>query len=201
LKEIENLIGISGFLYAGNHGLEFEEQGLHFEPTEKELFENILPRVELKLKQQLENFKGVWVENKTLTLSVHYRELQDDRINEVKNVIMQTLQSEVSFQNLVLRAGKKVWEIRPPSSWNKGKLALWLLARIEALCQSPFLPIYIGDDQTDEDAFGVLVRERGVCVRVTQNPQEPTGANYYLSSPKEVFDFLSRFIQLKSVES
>ena len=56
--------------------------------------------------------------------------------------------------------GKKVYELLPDIDWNKGKAVLWLLETLE-LERGNALPIYIGDDRTDEDAFCAL-EKRGV---------------------------------------
>ena len=52
------------------------------------------------------------------------------------------------------------------------------------------LPIYLGDDRTDEDAFAAL-RGRGLGILVTATPR-PTLADYSLQDPEEVRDFLAR---------
>lgn len=56
-----------------------------------------------------------------------------------------------------LTRGKKVIEIRPSIKWNKGDALLYLLETLGFADSSDVLPIYIGDDKTDEDAFKVRV--------------------------------------------
>ena len=51
--------------------------------------------------------------------------------------------------------GKKVFELRPASEWHKGKAVVWLLEAL-GLAGSDALPVYLGDDVTDEDAFGAV---------------------------------------------
>ncbi len=71
-------------------------------------------------------------------------------------------------------------------SWN-GKL--WLLETLD-LARGKVLPIYIGDDRTDEDAFRAL-EKRGVAILVSEHPQV-TAANYWLRNPDEVERFLQK---------
>ena len=85
--------------------------------------------------------------------------------------------------------GKKVYELLPDIDWNKGKAVLWLLETL-GLESRNVLPIYIGDDRTDEDAFRAL-EKRGVAILVSEHPQV-TAANYCLSNPEEVERFLQK---------
>ena len=84
--------------------------------------------------------------------------------------------------------GKKVYELLPDIDWNKGKAMLWLLETL-GLEGENALPIYIGDDRTDEDAFSAL-EQRGIGILVSdQSP--PTAARYSLKNPAEVEEFMA----------
>jgi trehalose-phosphatase len=84
---------------------------------------------------------------------------------------------------LCLGYGKMLFEIRPESTMNKGTAVLELLNHVN---QGGVLPLYIGDDQTDEDAFKVL--KKGITIFVGL----PTHslAQYYVNDPVEVHAFL-----------
>jgi trehalose-phosphatase len=84
--------------------------------------------------------------------------------------------------------GKKVYELLPDIDWNKGKAMLWLLETL-GLEGRNALPIYIGDDRTDEDAFRVL-EQRGIGILVSEQ-SPPTAARYSLKNPAEVEEFLA----------
>lgn len=49
----------------------------------------------------------------------------------------------------------QVLEVRPVIDWNKGKAVEFLLESLGLSHRDDILPIYIGDDRTDEDAFKV----------------------------------------------
>jgi alpha,alpha-trehalase len=83
--------------------------------------------------------------------------------------------------------GKKVYELLPDIDWDKGKAVLWLLETLD-LVRGKVLPIYIGDDRTDEDAFRAL-EKRGVAILVSEHAQV-TAANYWLNNPAQVERFL-----------
>jgi trehalose-phosphatase len=84
--------------------------------------------------------------------------------------------------------GKKVYELLPDIDWNKGNAMLWLLETLGLEARNA-LPIYIGDDRTDEDAFRVL-EQRGIGILVSEQ-LPPTAARYSLKNPPEVEEFLA----------
>jgi len=78
-----------------------------------------------------------------------------------------------------------VLEVKPRLDWNKGKAAQLLIEKVAP----ESLPIYAGDDSTDEDAF--LQLSRGVTILVTNTPIQ-TSARYYLRDADEVKEFLKQ---------
>ena len=87
--------------------------------------------------------------------------------------------------------GKKVYELLPDIDWDKGKAVIWLLETL-GLEHENALPIYIGDDRTDEDAFRAL-EQRGVGILVSEQPQV-TAASFWLRNPEQVERFLRELI-------
>jgi trehalose-phosphatase len=81
-----------------------------------------------------------------------------------------------------------VLEIRPNIDWDKGKAVEWVLASIASDIPARYLPVYIGDDRTDEDAFRIL-RRRGLTVLVSSEKMV-SDAEYVLNNVKEVKIFL-----------
>jgi trehalose 6-phosphate phosphatase len=84
--------------------------------------------------------------------------------------------------------GKKVLEVCPPVNWDKGKAVLWLLHNMSFSENTPVLPIYIGDDITDEDAFKLL---KGSGLTVFVGKPKKSNAEYYIKDTNEVLSFLS----------
>ena len=85
--------------------------------------------------------------------------------------------------------GKKVFELQPRLDWHKGKAVLWLLDSL-SLQLPDVVPIYIGDDLTDEDAFHTLAG-CGFTTVVANTPRR-TAARYALQSPAQVQILLQR---------
>jgi trehalose-phosphatase len=85
--------------------------------------------------------------------------------------------------------GKKIFELRPGIPWDKGKALLFLLD-VLGLDREDVLPIYVGDDETDEDAFDAI-RERGLGVVVRgEDDDRPTAAHLALEDPAQARAFL-----------
>jgi trehalose-phosphatase len=99
-----------------------------------------------------------------------------------------------------------VWELRPDLDWDKGRAVLWILAAL-GLDRPDVVPVYLGDDLTDEDAFRALgeplrptegggaARDRiGIGILVAEEPRE-TAARFVLRDPAEVRSFLEGFVE------
>ncbi|MBI1977926.1 MAG: trehalose-phosphatase [Candidatus Omnitrophica bacterium] len=197
LAEVKSLVGVPGVIYAGNHGLEFEGPRTRFVHPKAATIQKQLKGLARKLGQALEPFSGIFVEDKGLTLSVHYRELSETQTKRAKKLFRHVLKPYSGSSQVVVTQGKKVWEVRPSTDWNKGTLILWLLARAIAASSKSKLPIYIGDDRTDEDAFKAL-KDKGIGIKVTNRPDHSSGAAYFLRSPSEVYLFLKRLRALRT---
>ena len=195
LKDIKNKIGLEGIIYAGNHGLEIDGPKIKFKTPVSMRYMAILKKIKTILKKKLSKIKGVIVEDKGLTLSVHYRLVDIKDAWLVKTIFHETLAYYIVSNKIKIRPGKKVLEIRPPLEWDKGKIVLWLLARLKFILGKELcVPIYIGDDATDEDAFRAL-KGKGLTVFVGDSGK--THAKYYLKNTQEVTEFLEQILKIK----
>jgi trehalose 6-phosphate phosphatase len=78
-----------------------------------------------------------------------------------------------------------VFELRPSIQWDKGKALLSLIDML-GLGDADVVPVYVGDDETDEDAFRAI-RDRGIGIVVGDAEDErPTAATYRIGTPDEV---------------
>ena len=132
---------------------------------------------------------GAQVEAKGWTVAVHYRRVAPERAAEVEAVVDRVV---AAHPELVKTHGKKVFELRPAIEWDKGRAVLWLLDAL-GLGGPDALPLYLGDDTTDEDAFRALAGRPGggVGILVAEAPR-PSAASYRLSCPGEVRELLER---------
>lgn len=127
LSDLKKRVGIEGLVYAGNHGLEFEGPKIRFVHPDASAMIKLLERIARNLEEALNQFPGVIIENKGLTVSVHYRKLKPNKVNEAESIFRTVLESFLRASLIRTTAGKKVWEVRAPVKWNKGTTVLWLL--------------------------------------------------------------------------
>lgn len=195
LKDIKNLVGLKDIIYAGNHGLEIEGPKIRFESQVSPKLKSIIRQIKENLENKLSGIKGVFIEDKGLTISVHYRLVDKKAIPLLENIFTELVKPYTIRDKIKINSGKKVYEVKPPVTWDKGKIVSWLLARQQfAQGEDKVFPIYIGDDVTDEDVFRVL-KNKGLTIFVG----EPglSGAQYYLKDTEEVIRFIKQILDLK----
>lgn len=199
LKDIEKNVGVKDIVYAGNHGLEIKGPGLKFTSITPLESKKIIALIKANLKNKLSSIPGVLLEDKGPILSLHYRLVDDQNISMLKDIFNHALSHYVKGRQVRITRGKKVLEVRPAIPWNKGMAVRWLLAKEQAaLKNKKLLPVYIGDDVTDEDAFKAL-GSKGVTIFVGGN--KSSAAQFYLKDALEVYEFLKQVLQLKTTNT
>ena len=181
LRDLEDKVGIPGMVYAGNHGLELRGPGLEFLHPEADGMRQIQAEMFEILKNEVGHLPGVVLENKGLTLSVHYRLAPDASVEQIQERFGATVSPWVAEGQIKTSQGKKVLEVRPNLDWDKGKA----IAHIQGQHPEANLTVFFGDDLTDEDGFAVVQESGGLDVFVGP-ARAPTKALYRLDSPKEV---------------
>jgi trehalose 6-phosphate phosphatase len=117
-------------------------------------------------------------------------------VKAVAEIFRGLTRSPLEEGKIRLTTGKKVFEVRPPIDWNKGKAVERIAGEIKAaLNLRQALTVYLGDDNTDEDAFKVLHHPEGWGIFVG-GENAASAAGYYLDSPAEVAEFISRMLDL-----
>ena len=188
LEDIKKRIGLKNLIYVGNHGLEIEGPKLRYGYFLASEYKAIIRNIDAKLKNKLQRVKGVLVENKTVCISLHYRMAKKKDMPLIKTAFQEVTLPYVVSNKIEIRSGKKMLEVRPPVKWNKGSVVMWLLTRQKVFVKKKsIIPIYIGDDSTDEDAFKAL-RKKGITIFVGK--PGASLAKYYLKNTSEVIKFL-----------
>jgi len=186
LKDIKQKVGLEGLIFAGNHGLEIAYKKGHFiYPAAKRCIP-LIAKIARKLAKEISHFPGAVLEEKTLTLSLHYRLVKGGNLPRLKAVFLRAARPYLATGELRLSLGKKVWELRPSIEWDKGKALLWLVRKLRA---KQALVIYIGDDLTDEDAFRALNGIGGLSILVGR--RKASLARYYLKGTSDTQKFLT----------
>jgi trehalose-phosphatase len=188
LPDIKKKVGLKGIIYSGNHGFQIEGPKLRCQLAVPVAYKNRLQGIEAGLKKKLSGIKGVLIEDKKFFLALHFRLADKRKLPFIKTIFRQSVIQDLKKNKVTVKFGKKVFEIGPPLYWNKGKIVLSLLGRQRVISgKQGILPVYIGDDKTDEDAFRVLKR-KGLTVHVGKSGN--SAAAYYLRDTKEVAEFL-----------
>lgn len=181
LQDVRSRVGIDGIDFAGNHGIELEQDGEpEIHPAAK-AHRAELQRAAEQITAQLESMHGCFVEDKYATATVHYRRADTEDVPLVTEIVERVVADEPGLRTT---AGNKIIEIRPDVDQDKG-------AAIEALVedQPGTLVAYFGDDETDVDAFRALREMDGESVRVAVGEDRPA-AEFLLGSPREVQECL-----------
>lgn len=188
-EDVEAMVGLDALSYAGSHGFDIHAVQRKGEPLQHRAAEQVeegVRTVARRLKEELEPVEGALVEPKRFTVAVHYRMVADEDVDRVAAAVDQVVRGHSELRT---SHGKRVFEIRPDLEWDKGRAVLWLLDALE-LDGRDYVPIYLGDDTTDEDAFRALAG-RGIGVVIASVPR-PSAARYQLQDPGEVGTFLQR---------
>ncbi|MFW6401713.1 MAG: trehalose-phosphatase [Desulfohalobiaceae bacterium] len=186
LADARQLVDVKGLYFAGSHGFEIEGPGgLHMEVEEAQQSLPALEQAESDLRRDLAKIDGAQLERKKFSMAVHYRNVAEERVSEVEACVDRALERAGGLRK---GTGKKVFELGPDIPWHKGRAVQWLLRELE-LDQYGVIPIFIGDDVTDENAFHALSK-KGITL-VVANESRPTEAKYRLESVNEVRSFLT----------
>eukprot|EP00184_Porphyridium_aerugineum_P008391 CAMPEP_0184691254 /NCGR_PEP_ID=MMETSP0313-20130426/149_1 /TAXON_ID=2792 /ORGANISM="Porphyridium aerugineum, Strain SAG 1380-2" /LENGTH=414 /DNA_ID=CAMNT_0027148931 /DNA_START=354 /DNA_END=1598 /DNA_ORIENTATION=+ len=195
-QKVESFVKLDELFYAGSHG--FDIRGPRNSLVQHSVAEKFLPELERargNIHELVGNVKGVRIEDNWLAFSVHWRMCDKSEVPEIERCVDEVLQR---FPSLRKTHGKCVFEVRPRLDWDKGKAVEWLLNTLDMDYQR-IVPIYIGDDITDEDAFKVL-KYRGIScivaddVALSNGKNHKTNAHYRLRNPAEVEQFLRAFL-------
>jgi alpha,alpha-trehalase len=189
LADVRKLVGLEGIVYAGSHGFDIAgPEGTVAGSSERDQYLPMLATAEGELRGALARIPGVQLERKKYSIAVHYRNVADADLGAVEAVVKDVLERYPKLRDL---PGKKVHDLQPRIDWDKGKALLHLLRTLE-LDRPDVLPIYIGDDITDEDAFAAL-RDRGLGIVVRDEPRQ-TAAHLALDSPADVHRLLAALL-------
>lgn len=193
LADVTERVGLPGMWYAGSHGFELTApDGTHHQNDAAAATIPVLEQVATQLRDQLGAITGVVVEHKRFGIAVHYRKAPRDRVGEVAAAV------RTAGQHSALRVttGREVIELRPNIDWDKGKTLRWVINHLHDAGSGPPMPIYLGDDITDEDAFDA-VQQDGIPIVVRHNDDgdRATAALFALDSPARVSEFTERLAQ------
>lgn len=191
---VQELMGLDNLIVAGSHGFDIwsPDEGT-IEHDAGSGYEDMLDEVKVRLQEDVEEIEGVSVEPKKASVAVHYRLVSEQERPKIKQSVDQILRDYP--EDLKVTPGKMVYELQPKLDWDKGKAVLYLLQTLD-LDRDDVVPMYLGDDHTDEHAFEALAdKGLGIFVGYPDDPEvegRDTSADYLLNTVEEVETFLDR---------
>lgn len=192
LADVRNRVKVDGLWLAGSHGFELvAPDGSHHQNAAATAAIDGLAEAAAQLADALREIAGAVVEHKRFAVAVHYRNVADDSVDNLIAAVRRLGHAA----GLRVTTGRKVVELRPDIAWDKGKALDWIGERLGPAEVGPDLrlPIYIGDDLTDEDAFdAVRFTGVGIVVRHNEHGDRRSAATFRLECPYTVCQFLSQ---------
>ncbi len=185
MEDLRRLCPLEGVIYAADHGIRmqlFNQRCIWFGNIWKiqETVTNIYKRLRAEVKHLGD---GVLVENKPYSVAMHYRMASRAAATEAKELFRKLappLNPENDFHFIT---GSEVLEFRP-KDLHKGIPVRYL---IDVARARDALPIFIGDDTTDEDGFEAI-QHQGMGIKVGHS--QTTHATYWIKDQTEVKQLL-----------
>lgn len=166
----------------GNHGSEGPHTRREDMQQVRETSAGWLQLVNGRFQDELTR-SGVVVENKSYSLSFHYRTV--DQRDEARALISRIVAELSPPPRIVL--GKSVVNVMPPTASHKGTALLEYMRRLD--CGTA---LYVGDDETDEDVFA-LRDVRILTVRIGK--KNGSSARYFLKRQAEIAEVLRLLVE------
>jgi trehalose-phosphatase len=187
LSHIRALIPIPGITLAGTYGIELLDQsGTQINRVDFETIRPPLKRIKPYWLELIRPYRDFYLEDKGWSLALHAKfvdqEIAEEILNQARKVIDRANLSNSLFRIL---GGHKFLEVAPRLA-NKGLTVRYLISKYPL---EGALPIYIGDDDKDEEAFEVVIQNNGIPMKVCSRSSD-TKAQLRLDSPKMVRRFL-----------
>jgi trehalose 6-phosphate phosphatase len=188
IAELQKLLPVPGMGYAGSYGGEVllpEDERLLIRVDRPAV--TAISRSHQRIKRRLSLAPGTFIEQKPFSIALHYRLASAVEARSVVSDFLRLTAPEVKKKVVSWSWGKSVVELKPRNI-GKGKIVLDLLRHYGCRKEET---TFIGDDQTDEEAF--LALHPNATTILVSKLEKPTNARFRLSSVARVIAFLEHF--------
>ncbi|KAH8942155.1 hypothetical protein BDL97_14G083800 [Sphagnum fallax] len=210
-QKVYEFVQLPELFYAGSHGMDimgpadgcngFKASGtlakdkkgndiVFFQPASEYL--PLINKVCKLMEDNTKDIEGAKVEHNLFCATVHFRRVKEENWVRLAERVANVMKG---YPTLSLTHGRKVLEIRPGIAWDKGQAVNFLLESLGMANPNDVLPVYIGDDRTDEDAFKLLNGMKHGCSILVSTVPKSTNAAYSIRNPSEVKQFLHQLVQ------
>lgn len=180
LHDIQARVQLPNAYYVGNHGMEVRGPGLASSDGLATSCRSDLVDALAFLARYTKRLRGVFIEDKGLTVTVHWRQADPAEGAAVRELLEAIVHNH---PRLKIFPGEACWELRARASWNKGDALRQILSHLRI---SPAETIYLGEEYTDNDAFTQLPEALTFCV----GSASATAARYRLEQPSDAAHLL-----------
>ena len=186
LRHIQTLLPVPGALLAGTYGIELQmPSGERIDRLDYEVFRPKLEKVKPNWERLIAGREGFFLEDKGWALALHARFADDAEADSVLRIGRHLAAGVAEEDAFRLLGGHKFLEIGPRLA-HKGRTVAYLL---DQCAPRDALPLYLGDDDKDEEAFAEIKARDGIAILVAPEPRE-TLADCRLESPQATRDWL-----------
>ncbi|MFQ6136664.1 MAG: trehalose-phosphatase [Candidatus Hydrothermarchaeales archaeon] len=193
MEDLKDMLSIDGLSLSGLHGMQILfSNGESFTWNGWTKSKSLLGSIWDKMVHDFKNIDGIYLENKKMSLAFHYRLLPRGMVRDVCREFEDMVKENDRKGRLEVIHGAEVLEVRP-MGWDKGRAVDIFLKHISAK-EKDILPLYIGDDATDEDAF-IQLKGEGITVIVSGDREVSTSAQFRIKNPDEVIELLRWFLK------
>jgi trehalose 6-phosphate phosphatase len=172
---VDKLSGVDVASVIGNHGAETD--------AAPRISRQRVGRWMAALEGQLASVPGLWMEDKGMSLAVHYR--QSPNKAEARRLVLAAAQT---LPDVRVFGGKQVVNLVPLGAPHKGDALAAERDRIG--CK---WVLFVGDDENDEDAFALA----GNVVPISIGRKQRSHARYYLRTQAEIDDLMDLLVRLR----
>ena len=190
--DARRVVGVEQVWAVGNHGAEvIDPAGDTTVDAAVSRYAHAMARTAQTLEPLVAPIPGALLENKTWTLSVHYRAADERAVPGLRDIV----EGVAAQQGLIVTEGKKVIEIRPPVGVNKGTAISRLVGELGGFSHDASV-LFAGDDITDEDAFRFLREHHPAAVTICIGDRVDTAAEFTLRDTERLRELLEHIARV-----
>jgi trehalose-phosphatase len=192
IADVRRVLEVPGVYYVGVHGAELcaPDGPVHL-ANGVDAVRPAMSEIRRRLEQTVGTRTGILIEDKGVAVACHYRLASVVDAVAARAAVTAVVEDyQRRGAPITVSDGHAVREIRP-AGVDKGTAVYTLLA----VYAPDALPVYVGDDRTDEDAFATLASP-AITIRVG-TASESTHARYRVETPADVQVFLRGVLALR----